>query len=319
MKEIDFENIIQSEKDFLVKMESKLPVYSMFRDFEKHQLIVSVLQKVILIQENINVNNGELIPLNAYLRYVLETLIQTELLIKEPEYKFKLFYSVYNHQVSKSIKFLERLNKEIKLMKEYEKVDNGLLKSIVIKGIEEGKDPKEVKQLHKEKVEELDDKSDLEFTIFTGDYKNNGYSFSAYLMETQLVPKYKARINQVEKLRTDKAKELVVDSRLTKHFDFKRQHTKVFKLLSDDRSWKIKAETVSLEDEYNLVYDITSSILHSTSYSLITNSQPVGDEIGLAKELIYKYSKKILQNCIKLSDSNIYEKFIVLNVAEEEE
>jgi len=319
MKEIDYKNIIQAEKDFLVKMETKLPIYSMFRDFERHQLIVSFLHKIIRVKEKVNENIAELIPLNAYLRYIFETLIQTELLIKEPEYKFKLFYSVYNHQVSKSIKFLERLNREIDLMRVYEKNDNSLLESIIVKGIEEGKDPEEVKQLHKEKVEELDDKSDLEFTIFTGDYKNNGYSFSAFLMEAQLVPKYEARIKEMENLRTDKAKELVKDSRLTKHFNFKRQHTRVFKLLSDDRSWKTMAETVSLETEYDLVYDITSSILHSTSYSLITNSEPEEDEIGLAKELIYKYSKKILQNCILLSDSNVYEKFIVVDVSEEEE
>jgi len=310
MKEIDYKNIIQAEKDFLVIMETKLPIYSMFRDFERHQLIVSFLHKIIRVKEKVNENIAELIPLNAYLRYIFETLIQTELLIKEPEYKFKLFYSVYNHQVSKSIKFLERLNREIDLMRVYEKNDNSLLESIIVNGIEEGKDPEEVKQLHKEKVEELDDKSDLEFTIFTGDYKNKGYNFSAFLMEAQLVPKYEARIKEMENLRTDKAKELVKDSRLTKHFNFKRQHTRVFKLLSDDRSWKTMAETVSLETEYDLVYDITSSILHSTSYSLITNSEPEEDEIGLAKELIYKYSKKILQNCILLSDSNVYKNLL---------
>lgn len=41
----------------------------------------------------------------------------------EPSYAYKLFYSIYNHQVEKSKKYIERIKREILIMENYESKD----------------------------------------------------------------------------------------------------------------------------------------------------------------------------------------------------
>ena len=92
------------------------------------------------------------------------------------------------------------------------------------------------------------------------------------------------------------------------------QHTQVFKLLKDDRSWEEKAKLVELDKEYNLNYEMTSSLLHFTSYSLSTSNVAKEDEIKYNYMLINQYIKQITTNISAFSKVMIYDMFKVIKV-----
>jgi len=316
--EDNIDKLIIIEKSFLAKINDKKSIFYGFNQSEKYNLSYRIVEKIIHIQETILNESVSLLELNSSLRFVLETLIQSEILKSEPDYTFKLFYSIFNHQVDKGEKFIKRIKHEIEVMDKYEKKDNENLK-IVTKGIANNEDPSKVKEKHKKAQEELDEESDLEYTIFCGNYKWYGYGLTKAMVKEQILPKYEERLIKFREMRIEKAKEIVKLKHISKYFNFRKQHSRVFKELKDNRSWDMKAKEVGLEKEYELVYDLTSALLHCTSYSLTTNNHSSAPEIEMTKTLIYKYSKKIMKNINEYAEMKFYSNFLVLDLINEEE
>ena len=92
---------------------------------------------------------------------------------------------------------------------------------------------------------------------------------------------------------------------LAKNLDFNRkfqikgQATKIPKILSDKRKWKQKAEDADLRNEYAFVYDYTSTILHCTSYSVLTNAEVEKPEFLTFRSLSNTFMRGIFENLFK--------------------
>lgn len=258
-------------------------------------------------------DNITLIETYASVRYVLETLIQTELLLKEPCYTFKLYYSICTHQVDKYRKFINRIHEEIGIMESYDNEDKKLIE-IVTARIKNGEDSSLVMKEYNEEQKQLDDKADLEFTMFTPDYKTNGYGFTAHLLKNKILPDYEQALKDIEESNKKTAKSIVKQERISTLFDFKNQYSRVFKELKDGRSWEQKAEEANLSNEYKVIYDLSSALLHSTSYSYNTTGEYTDADKDIALKMIYKYSKKIYRNVNEYLDLKRYSKIKVFNV-----
>lgn len=78
----------------------------------------------MLIIEELSVNERDLHKHVSTLRYTLETLIVTKLLINEHDYFLKMYYSLYKQQENKVQNMISRIKKEIEILKEYSKSYN---------------------------------------------------------------------------------------------------------------------------------------------------------------------------------------------------
>lgn len=312
----EIETLIIKEKELQDKIKGLTDLFKSFQEVEKQNLSNSIIDKLIRIQESVLSDNITLIEAYASVRYVLETLIQTELLLKESSYTFKLYYSICTHQIDKYQKFINRIHEEIKIMESYENEDKKLM-DIVTDRIAKGEDSSLVMKEHDEAQKQLDDKADLEFTMFTPDYKTNGYGFTAHLLKNKILLDYKQALKDIEESNKKTAKSIVKQERISTLFDFKNQYSRVFKELKDGRSWEKKAEEANLSNEYKVIYDLSSALLHSTSYSYNTSSDYTDADKDIALKMIFKYSKKINHNINKYLDLKRYSKITVINIEEE--
>lgn len=309
--EKSLEELIKTEEDFANSIKDKKSFFFSLENNEIYHLSLNIVEKIISIQKLILTENSSLIENYSSLRYVLETLIQTELLISEPKYTYKLFYSIHNHQIDKTKKFIERIKREILIMKKYELEDRENSK-IIINGVKNNEDIEITKNNHQKAIKELDDKADLEYTMFCGNFKWFGYGFTQSHLENKVLSEYEERLKLFENGKIEIAKKLVKKDNIAKHFNFNNQHSKVFKELKDIRTWKEKAKLTKLENEYDLVYDLSSAVLHSTSYSYKTSNDIKDYEIKMVKDLCFKYSKKIMINLNSYTNMEFYDKFKII-------
>ncbi|TDW48051.1 hypothetical protein EV144_104337 [Flavobacterium sp. 270] len=308
--------LIKVEIDFLESIKQKEESYLLFNNNEIFHLSVNIIERIKLTQQDILKDDYTLIKLYASLRYILETLIQTELLLIEPDYTFKLFYSIYNHQLDKTKKLIQRIEKEILIMDKYEAEDKKITDNS-IKTIKQADNELAMKKHSDDRVN-LDDQADLEYTMFCGNFKWLGYGLTKSHLEKIVLPEYKKRLQLFEKAQKEIAKKLIKENHISKLFDFRNQYSRVFGELKEKRSWQKKATVVGLEDEYDLIYDLSSAILHSTSYSYGTNVNTTENEIEMVLSLCFKYSKKIMINIDKYSNMAFYQKIITVNITNEE-
>ena len=309
-----FEQIILIENELLKLLSEYKSFFNTLGQIEHYFISDKIINKLVTIQSKLISQQENLLLTFSSLRYIFETLIHTKLLLKEEKHIYKLYFSVYEHQVGKTSRFIERLKKEITLIDKYAKLEtDGLDK---MNGIAKTNE-EEIKNILDEiKVDEtkIDEEAEKELTIFFGDYKFNGFPYQKHLMESKLLPKYLDRLAELEKLKLEKSKLILNDSRITSLFDFKNQTSKVFKELEDNRSWVAKAKVVDLEDEYSQMYELSSAILHSTSYSLITPLETEELEKQYASDLILKYSYEIIKNIELFLDLKKAKKIKVINL-----
>jgi hypothetical protein len=311
----EIESLIKKEEEILKTIQDKKLIFQTQQVVEKYNLSISIIKKILGLQKSVLNENANLIEAYSTVRYILETLIQTELLLKESSYTFKLYYSIYSHQIDKYQKYINRIKQEIEIMKVYELKDE-LLSDKMAKDISLNKDSSIAMDEYHFAQKELDDKADLEFTMFTPDYKINGYGFTKHLLETKILPEYEKRFKEIQDSTEQIAKAIVKQERISKLFDFKNQFSRVFKELKDVRSWQKKAEETNLCKEYELVYDLSSAVLHSTSYSFNTIDEYTDSDKDIALKLIYKYSKKINKNIKDYLNIDMYSKFAMINIEE---
>lgn len=314
---VNLNKLVETEKEFLKSIKEKKALFDKFSDNEIYHLSTNIVEKIISLQEDILQDNSNLIKFYASLRYILETLIQTEILLIEPTYTFKLFYSIHFHQIDKTKKLIKRIRREIQIMSEYELEDRKNNQKF-IKDIKQEKDIEIASLKRQDAIKKLDDKSDLEYKMFCGNYKWFGYGYIQSHLEEKVLPEYINRLASFEKGKIEIAKKIIKKDYISRLFNFRGQYTKVFKEFKDDRTWKDKAITVNLEKEYELIYDMSSAILHSTSYSYITSNDTSEQEIEMVLNLCFNYSKKIMLNINSFANMTFYDKFIMINNEEED-
>lgn len=296
-------------------LDPKEALYQSLNKYEHYFVGLKLLQKIHMLLKNIINESSDLLLNYSTVRYTLESLIQCRLIEKEQDYIYKICYSIYTHQIDKTERFIERLKNEITIISKYENMENEHDNKIKPKeGANQVNDLLEYIENGTAYQHALDNLADDELTIFFGDYKNNGYTFQKYIMENDLMKRHTDNLENFIQLRNKKAKEILKKDYITSLFDFRNQYTRVFKQLKDDRSWKEKAVETNLSEEYKLMYEISSAILHSTSYSIVTSTEPSEQEVYLALDLIYKYSALTIKTIKRILEFDKWQNLKVYNI-----
>lgn len=286
------ETSVLRDREMIVKLEELSPLYQSLGKEEHVFISKKILEKIISLKEQLIKDPSNLLLNYSTMRYTLETLIHCRLLVKEDSYIYKLYYSVYLHQINKAENFLNRLKSEIELIAKYEKMEAE--KSVVpnFKGKATQDEIQNFFEKNKEIEAEIDQLADKELTVFFGDFKRNGYLFQKSIMENELTKIYEDKLIELNDLKDKRARQILVDKRINTLFDFK-QASGVFKELKEQRSWNKKADDTDLAQEYKLVYEISSALLHSTSYSIITPIETLEQEQFFALDMTCQYSNAI--------------------------
>jgi len=249
----------------------------------KYKISKHIIDKLTKLINELNKNPNDLHKQVSISRYVLETLIITQLLIKEKDYFLKLYFSIYIHQENKIKNMKERLKREIEVLEE-----NQINYELEIKD-KTSDEEEEIFQKYKNKINK-------DIQIFTLKIEEFGFGGLIHILKNEHLVQYQTKLKEIQNKKIAKAKELVKEEWFKEYFDAKRQHSKVFTFFKDRRSWKQKAEDSDLKNEYELNYKITSDLMHFCSYSLFTLKDIKDEEIKYYYLLLNQYLERIINN-----------------------
>ncbi|MFZ4798910.1 MAG: hypothetical protein ACOYMA_15525 [Bacteroidia bacterium] len=308
------DNQIQRLDEIFNKIESLESIIKSIGLAERLYLSREIISKLkVLISDTINAN--DLLSKYATLRYILETMINVKLLNLEETYTFILYYSIFSVQVEKTKKFISRIDQEIEIAKKYDEREKKETAELMNK-IDLKADSKiYLEELNKITVN-IDLDSDYESVIFWDDYKNNGYAFTAHLIETKIKSEYQTRLNELtEKLNKVKT-QLYKNNKINLLFGFTSEED-VYVKLKDKRRWVDKADAVGLSNDYQLIYDLSSSIIHSTVYSLFTDNDLNVSDNQLVNNLIVRYNNNIINELKAYLSIDKLDMFVCIDLTEE--
>lgn len=218
------------------------------------------------------------------LRFLFELCVHTRLLNKESSYKFKVYYSLYQSQLKKSENMIEYIKTDLdrinKLKREEEKLSNG-------HSIEE-------KMANFVSIDKLYDDIDEEISLFLNAIGINGAGFHIHDVE-KYSEKLKDRHIELVREWENAKNNLIQDKDFKKAFGFSQQPVNIEKLLEDKRNWKKKAIEVELNEIYTVIYDYTSSLIHSGSYSIMIPNQLEQPEVIMIRSLSTRLASDILK------------------------
>jgi len=277
----------------------------------KYEISYKIIDKLSNIITELTLSDDDLSKHSSTLRYILETLITSDLLLKEEDYFLKLYYSIYVQQVNKTKAMLFRLKNEILVLKEYAtsykteiaSLEEKYASNPILLDIKS----EEIFQAYKKTLQN-------DIYIFLNQLEEYGFDFLLEQLEKVILPQYIKKVEEYINLKEEKAKELMSKEYFKKYFSVGHQYSKVFKLLEDKRSWSQKAEVVGLNEEYKINYETTSSLLHFTSYSLLTANTIDQEEKEYNYMIINQYVKKICTNISALSKAMLLDIFNIIHV-----
>lgn len=270
-----------------------------------------ISKKILKLLNELIINEDNLLNFASTLRYSFETLIHLKIFFIEKEHLLRLNYSIYNHHIAKYSKLLKRAEEEILLLDEIDTFEKSLLSESVVNE----------KVITLPEIDELiEGNYGSNITMFFEGVKFNGYGFHQHILKEKVIKGYKAELEQLKKQRQEFEKTIIKDKFFQSIFGTKIQSNQVEKLLSDQRSWDEKSKLTNLEKEYALMYDMTSSIIHSTSYSLFTSDELNENEKKIFYSLLNQYIEKINKNIrlFCLLDVHFSDKVNVVNLVQEE-
>lgn len=288
----------------------------------QYDLSITLVDKLIhIIDELLNTKN-DLHKLTSTTRYILETLIITKLLLKEENYFVKIYFAIYNQQENKINLIIQRLKYEIEILKKYAQEHSAETTQNRLKYSTQSNDDEQKLQAIKKITEENEKsfqqlKKELEkyTTIFVNELENYGFNDLANMLEKDTLQEYEKKLKEIQSLKSEQAKQLSKEQWFKSYFGKRVQHAQIFqKMLKDTRSWQEKAQTVGLEAEYKLNYEMTSTFLHFTSYSLLTSNIASQNEIDYMDRLINQYIEQITSNINIFSRVNLYDQLNIMYV-----
>ncbi len=277
----------------------------------KYNLSTTLIDKLSQMINELSNSYNDLHKHVSTLRYVLETLIVTKLLLVENDYFAKIYFSIYKQQENKIKQVIQRLKNEIQILKNYSEENSKLNAQNRLKYTS---DFKKIAEENEKTFQFLKNKAQNEITIFMNQLEEYGFEALFIMLEKGTLLEYVNKLNEFEELTLKKQKQLAKEEWFKRYFGARVQHTQVFKLLKDDRTWEEKAKLVGLDKEYNLNYEMTSSLLHFTSYSLSTLNIAKEDEIKYNYMLINQYIKQITTNISAFSKVMIFDMLKVIKV-----
>jgi hypothetical protein len=277
----------------------------------KYNLSITLIDKLSQIINELSNSHNDLHKHVSTLRYILETLIVTKLLIVEDDYFAKIYFSIYKQQENKIKQMIKRLKNEIKILKSYSEENS---KHDAHNRSKYASDFIKIAEEDEKTFQFLKNKAQSEITIFMNQLEEFGFEALSIMLEKSTLIEYENKLKEFEELTLKKQKQLAKEEWFKHYFGTRVQHTQVFKLLKDDRTWEEKAKLAGLDKEYSLNYEMTSSLLHFTSYSLSTSNVAKDEEVKYNYMLINQYIKQITTNISAFSKVMIYDMFKVIKV-----
>lgn len=259
-----------------IKAES---IYSQFSPTLKYSLkytiFINIINKLILILNELNNNQNDLHKQSITLRYCLEATIISKLLIIEKNYFLKFYYALNSQHENKIQISIDRINTEILYLQNLNASSN-----------------QEVKKIN---LNEYKSKIHTNIHVYIDDNDIDKYSFTdlVFVLKDKLAF-YKKNLRDTQELKKKEIKELSEEALFAEYFHQEHQYTKILKQLEDKRGWKQKSIDTGLEKEYILTYESTSSLLHFTSFSIFTEHNIEKNEVKENYSLISQYIKKII-------------------------
>lgn len=273
----------------LLQLKEKIVLTDLKETEIKYIICEKIIEKIVNLIEGI-MKEKDLMLLVSCLRYVFETLVTTKLFIVEPNYIYKVYYSIYMHQEKKMNNIIKKAQKECKLLIKLEQEEKDIMRKYI----------KNEEYMIKSIFNTMNDKAKEEITLFFGNVELNGFGYQQSLIQNKILPKYQQRLKEIKELKDKQSKIIAKSEKMNIEFDIRNQSNRVFKQLSDKRKWSEKAQDVGLLEEYNLMYELTSSLIHCTSYSLFTSNYLESEDLFVMYRQLTQYLEKILQNIKKL-------------------
>lgn len=236
--------------------------------------------------DEIHGNTTSTITLVANLRFLFETCVNTRLLKNEDSYKYKVYYAIYQSQLKKSESLIRYIQVDLTRLDKLE-LEEAKLHPSTTSNLEEIKE-------NFANIEKLYDGIDQEISLFLDALPLNGIGFQRHHIQKYLA-QTEARRNEMSNEWEETKKTLIKDEDFISYFDCKHQVSKVEKELRDSRNWKDKAAAVDLSELYSFIYDYTSSLIHSNSYSIITSNQLDSNETTMIRSLSNRLTSDILK------------------------
>lgn len=199
----------------------------------------------------------------ALARNIFENIIWLKLFNKDRFYALIFYYQLLNEQLKSQEQVIEKIRGEVDLFKELEKEDTfdlGPYSDLMHKTSASEEELQQARDYLYSRGAMVDSKARNSFSIYAKSAKDNGYSYQAHLIETNIIPHHEQRI-----------------SVLRKHLDdLKKSHSEAdlskLKALGVNAHWNWfdKAKSVGMADHYYFLYAFTSRSLHSSAMNIIT-------------------------------------------------
>lgn len=279
---------LQNKKNEIQNLEAKFG--NIGEENIKYKISKHIIDKLAKLINELNKNPDDLHKQVSTSRYVLETLIITQLLINEKDYFLKLYFSIYIHQENKIKNMKERLEEEIRILEEYQD-----------KYEQEIKDNTSYED--EENFQKYKNEINKDIRIFTLKLEEFGFGFLINTLKNGHLVQYEDKLKEIQDKKLSEVEELLKKEWFKKYFPNEIKNSKEVSGLLEDRNeknrfrgWEEKAKASGLENEYKLNYEITSSLMHFTSYSLFTLKDIKDEEIKYYYLLLNQYLERIINN-----------------------
>ena len=217
----------------------------------------------LLIEQNFHYI--ETLSVLSVARYIFEILVWLKLLESENRYALVMYYEIIRLTVQHAEEQIRKIEEEIQLFEQLDDVEREMVRdsarskpSASNAGFIMG---------------EIDRRARRAFSIYADQAKHNGYSFQAYLMRQQALPRAQEYLKTVIQ---------------EKELFFANCSTDMRRLIKTRWNWKDQARKVSMQAQYEFIYSYTSRLLHATPVSFITDQKNLElPEMKIFLEYIY--------------------------------
>ncbi|WP_460044615.1 hypothetical protein [Pseudomonas sp. S2_H01] len=267
-------------------------------------LTIHITDAVERCLREVGTQKNSTLALITNLRFIFETCISTRLLNLEANYKFKIRFSIYRHQLEKSKSLGVQARSDLARLKTLAKAELDINRQF---------DISENFAINKQRTDDLYEELNNEISVFLDAAESFGTGMLSHYIDQYLLS-HSIREKEIEDEWSLLKKELIQDPEAVALFDFKGQTSRVDKELTDKRSWKDKAAIVGLGRMHDFLYDYTSSIMHSTSYSLMLPYELEPGEQFMIEGLAARFTYSILSELC--SFAKIPREMVVINFNE---
>jgi hypothetical protein len=205
----------------------------------------------------------ETFELLAIARNLFENLIWLRLFNRDSQHGLVFFEQLLIQQKQNTEKMIAKVEGEIKLFEEHEKIDNDNL-DLTLGVLVETDNPseaqiKEAQEAHRALAAELDMRVRRSFALYAAAAQFNGYDYQCRILREQVIPQHRATLANID---AQLARYTAIKDTLLTPIMKKRANTRW--------NWKERAAEVGMSAQYDFLYSYTSKLLHSTPMNLIT-------------------------------------------------